>query len=76
MTMPDVLRLFTYWRDSPPAHELLAAWVGHKPDRTQPEAEMTATSELAPYFGPAVPPPESVREMVQWAEGHLRMKNE
>lgn len=31
MTIWDVERIFAYWRDTPPTHELVAAYLGYKP---------------------------------------------
>lgn len=30
MSLPQVYELFGYWQRSPPVHELVAAFVGHK----------------------------------------------
>lgn len=40
MTLADVRRLFAYWRRYPPLRDLVAAFVGFKPD--QPWAEPAA----------------------------------
>jgi hypothetical protein len=31
MEWADVARLYRYWNESPPVHELVAAWIGYKP---------------------------------------------
>ena len=34
MTLDQVDSLFSYWRSSPPVHELVAAYMGVKPEET------------------------------------------
>lgn len=35
MTLEQVDTLFAYWRSSPPVHELVAAYMGVKPEEPQ-----------------------------------------
>jgi hypothetical protein len=31
LTLPQVVELKTYWRENPPVHQLVAAYMGYKP---------------------------------------------
>jgi hypothetical protein len=63
--MPEVMRLCNYWREHPPLHILLAAWLGY-----DPKSELTSeqVGELASYLGPTQKPPGYISDLMGWAE--------
>jgi hypothetical protein len=65
MEWADVARLYRYWRESPPVHELVAAYLGVKPSRgreaapdARPDIGMTG-DEIRAGFHAATP--EAIR---------------
>ena len=66
--MPEVERLFEYWRQSPPTHEMVAAYLGYKPPIKASEITDREVMELAQLFGAPGKPTTYTQEMVQWAE--------
>jgi hypothetical protein len=63
--MPEVVRLCSYWREHPPLHLLVAAWLGHTAkDELSPEQ----AAELALYLGPPERIPPYISELMGWAK--------
>jgi hypothetical protein len=64
MEWRDIARLYRYWRESPPVHELVASYLGYKPARgrevtsERPDIGMTA-DEIRQGFLNATP--EAIR---------------
>lgn len=48
MTLDQVDSLYAYWRSSPPVHELVAAYMGIKPEAEA--SEPAGISETEKYF--------------------------
>jgi hypothetical protein len=53
MVLPEMMALFRYWRDHPPVHVMVAAWLGVGPrdaaEPTEIEAELEAGGETRPF---------------------------
>ena len=54
MVLPEMMDLFRYWRDHPPVHVMVAAWlgVGSKDEAAEPteiEAELAAAGETRSF---------------------------
>ena len=47
MTLDQVDSLFTYWRSSPPIHEMVASYLGIKPEETESAQPSISESEKA-----------------------------
>jgi hypothetical protein len=47
MEWGDVMGLSRYWNESPPVHELVAAWVGYKPAAAP--ARQVAVSDIQAF---------------------------
>ena len=47
MLVEQLDSLFAYWRSSPPVHELVAAYMGIKPESTTAEPAAISESERA-----------------------------
>ena len=45
MTLDQVDSLYAYWRSSPPVHELVAAYMGVKPEEQEAGAASISQSE-------------------------------
>ena len=45
MTLDQVDSLFTYWRSSPPLHEMVASYLGIKPEAAATEAPVISEDE-------------------------------
>jgi hypothetical protein len=51
LDIPRLLALGSYWRQNPPVHQLLAAFVGYKPPADDEDESINLT-ELAQFFRP------------------------
>jgi hypothetical protein len=67
--MPDVARLMEYWREHPPVHIMVAAWLGVKPDRVARASPISVPLELTALLGRPQRPTKEVSDLVKWAEG-------
>lgn len=47
MTLADVTRLFGYWRSSPPLYDLVAHYLGFKPQGQAPAPAASAHPSIA-----------------------------
>lgn len=45
MTLEQVDSLFGYWRGAPPTHELVAAYMGVKPEPTSEQGGVTISAD-------------------------------
>lgn len=68
MEWRDITRLYRYWQDSPPVHELVAAYLGYKPSKgresspdTRPDIGMTADQIRAGFYSGTPVPMEGIR---------------
>ncbi len=48
MTLPQFYDLCAYWMDHPPAHELVAGYLGYKRKASEAPADLGALLALAP----------------------------
>jgi hypothetical protein len=55
MSLPQVFSLFSYWRRSPPVHELVAAFVGYEPPAEIAAAAVDGEFPMADFMASAAP---------------------
>ena len=50
MTLPEVLDLFDYWQQHPPAHEMIAAYLGYKPPAKAGKSPKKSAQDFAEFY--------------------------
>lgn len=51
MTIPRYLGMSAYWKEWPPVHQLVAAWMGHKGSHKDKEASLEEFIAAAQHLG-------------------------